>query len=211
MALHIKIGVAAPLTTPTEIGQHFIDITNGTAYVSINTTSFTDWKRVDNSGTGVTNFLGLSDTPVSYVGEAGQLLAVTAGEDGVEFVDAPTGISSMALSTSNLLGCEISINADNTLFDMAAGLGLHVDNTTTPGDPVVTLVVVPERLGNTVDNIGTQPSTAVSIDGSGNIFQSELALTPAQRRDRFSVGVLIHTSLVTIDDLAIAWVPGYDV
>ncbi len=39
------------------------------------------------TGAAVMNFLGLSDTPASYAGAAGQFLRVTAGVDGVEFTD----------------------------------------------------------------------------------------------------------------------------
>lgn len=37
-----------------------------------------------------TTFLALTDTPGSYVGAGTRLLAITAGENGIEFVVAPT-------------------------------------------------------------------------------------------------------------------------
>ena len=157
------------------------------------------------------DFLELDDTPISYPsGSAGFGLKVNDAEDGLEFTDGPTAAAGIGLSTSNLIGCEISINADNTLFDMEAGTGIHVDNTSTPGSPILTVVNIPQRLGNAVTNIGTQQSTSISIDISGNIIQAADQNTPAQRRDRFSVGVLIHTDLATIVDIAIAWSPGFD-
>jgi len=39
----------------------------------------------------VTDFLGLSDTPASYVDQAGKVVAVNATEDALEFIDAPGG------------------------------------------------------------------------------------------------------------------------
>lgn len=42
-------------------------------------------------GIGDTLFLGLGDTPNSYTGQAGKLVAVNAGETALEFIDAPTG------------------------------------------------------------------------------------------------------------------------
>ncbi len=157
------------------------------------------------------DFLELDDTPISYPsGSAGFGLKVNDAEDGLEFTDGPTAAAGIGLSTSNLIGCEISINADNTLFDMESGTGIHVDNTSTPGSPILTVVNIPQRLGNAVTNIGTQQSTSISIDISGNIIQAADQNTPAQRRDRFSVGVLIHTDLATIVDIAIAWSPGFD-
>jgi hypothetical protein len=40
---------------------------------------------------GASNFLGLTDTPASYVGEQGRIPAVNSLEDGLEFIDPPTG------------------------------------------------------------------------------------------------------------------------
>ena len=211
MSLHVIKGTAAPAVAPTQIGQHFLDTTNSTAYVSVNVNSSADWKRIDNAGAGVTTFLGLTDSPANYTGSAGLVATVNPGETALIFEEGQSPLAEMALSTSNLIGCELTINADPTLFDMAAGTGIHVDNTTTPGAPVVTVVDVPERLGVAVTNLGTQITTSISIDGSGNIIQAENANTASQRRDRFSVGVLIHTSLTQIDTAFVAWVPGYDI
>lgn len=38
-----------------------------------------------------TNFVALQDTPASYTGAAGKIVAVKSTEDGVEFIDAPSG------------------------------------------------------------------------------------------------------------------------
>jgi len=211
MALHLKSGTAPPTTIPTEIGQHFVDTAAGQLYISSGTSSSTDWKRVDNDGSGVTTFLGLTDSPINYVGAAGQALAVTAGEDGVEFIDTPTGIGEISLSTGLLSGCQLTQNINPSLFDMAAGIGIHVDNTTTPGTPIITPVAIPERLDIAVTNIGTQPVTVVAIDISGNIIQRATGETPTQRRDTFDVGNIIHTDFATIIQLNSLWVPAFDI
>jgi hypothetical protein len=54
------------------------------------------------SGSGVSLFEDLTDTPNSYTGEAGRGLAVTSGEDGLEFVDLVTNYDE--LSDVNLSG-----------------------------------------------------------------------------------------------------------
>jgi len=41
------------------------------------------------SGSGVSEFIDLSDAPSSYSGEAGQMLRVNSGETAIEFEDAP--------------------------------------------------------------------------------------------------------------------------
>jgi hypothetical protein len=40
---------------------------------------------------GSTSFLSLTDTPISYVGQAGKVVAVKSGEDGLEFVTGVEG------------------------------------------------------------------------------------------------------------------------
>ncbi len=47
MAQHIFFGTAAPATTPTQIGQHYIDTTNKVAYISVGTSSAADWETSD--------------------------------------------------------------------------------------------------------------------------------------------------------------------
>lgn len=43
------------------------------------------------NGPGATTFLELTDTPASYAGQANKVVAVNAGETGLEFVAAPGG------------------------------------------------------------------------------------------------------------------------
>lgn len=49
MAQHIFSGSGAPASTPTAIGQHYIDTTNGASYISVGTTSAADWESADAS------------------------------------------------------------------------------------------------------------------------------------------------------------------
>lgn len=43
---------------------------------------------------GVTNFLGLTDTPASYSGQASKVAAIKATEDALEFIAPPVGAPS---------------------------------------------------------------------------------------------------------------------
>jgi len=51
---------------------------------------------VGGSGSGSENFVGLTDTPSSYTGQSGKVLAVNSTEDGLEFVDAATDVGTIA-------------------------------------------------------------------------------------------------------------------
>ncbi len=119
--------------------------------------------------------------------------------------------ASIASSTAWLSGCEISVNAgDPALLDMDIGTGIHFDNTSTPGKAIITLITIPERIGVAITDIGTQLATSLSIDISGNIIQQANTLSPTERRDRFTVGAVIHTDNATIVDLVPAYIPGFD-
>lgn len=47
MAQHIFSGSGAPAFTPSQIGQHYIDTTNKVSYISVGTTSSSDWETSD--------------------------------------------------------------------------------------------------------------------------------------------------------------------
>jgi len=114
-------------------------------------------------------------------------------------------------STGIISGCELSVNADPTKFDMTAGTGIVVDNTTDPENPVFTSVVIPSQTAVTPTNLLTSTSTFISIDINGDIVQRVAVSTPAQRRDTMQVGVISHPNLTDIDTVletpAIAYSP----
>ena len=82
------------------------------------------------TGAAVMNFLALSDTPVSYAGEEGRFLRVTAGADGVEFTDeviaAVTGEPAPPAMTLNVLGdVDLSVapsDGQSLIYDSASGM-----------------------------------------------------------------------------------------
>lgn len=58
--------------------------------------SVPEWVNTAESMASVLSFLALTDTPADYTGEAGKALAVTVGEDGIEFVNFPSGLPAFA-------------------------------------------------------------------------------------------------------------------
>lgn len=49
------------------------------------------WKLAENMKASVSSFIGLTDAPESYVGEAEKFVKVTTGEDGLEFIAGASG------------------------------------------------------------------------------------------------------------------------
>jgi hypothetical protein len=88
---------------------------------------------------GTTTFLGLTDTPATYASQAGKLLAVKTGEDGVEFIAPPSGsgdVVKVGTQVDNQIGVwtgdgtiegDTSLTFDTTT-DTLATPNIDVDN-----------------------------------------------------------------------------------
>ena len=102
-------------------------------------------------------------------------------------------------STGWISGGEVTVNADNTKFDVAAGTGLVCDNHTDATNPSCTVVSWDATVANTVDTFA-QLATRIGIDSSGSVVQSSGAalFTNEQNRDIITLGSIIHLDGVTI-------------
>ena len=87
MAQHVFTGSGAPATTPTAVGQHYIDITNGVSYISVGTSSSSNWETSDATAAIAAHLAALDPHP-QYL---------TAAEGAAAF-DA-LGTASGAIST----------------------------------------------------------------------------------------------------------------
>lgn len=110
MAQHIFSGAGAPSTTPTAIGQHYIDTTNKISYISVGTTSSTDWESSD-SASEMAAHLAESDPHPQYLTTA----------EGESLVDAHGNLT----------------NNPHSVTKSQVGLG-NVDNTSDANKPVST-------------------------------------------------------------------------
>jgi len=129
--------------------------------------------------------------PLIVTGDSGTWVL---GED-----DSYTNTILFDTATGVISGCAITINADNTKFDMAAGTGIVVDNTTDPTKPILTRVVIPERLGVTPAYLNSETATFISIDINGDIVQRSAIATPTQRRDTMTCGLVSHPDQISIN------------
>lgn len=104
-----------------------------------------------------------------------------------------------SLSTGLVYGMELSINTDTSKFNISAGCGYIVDNTTNPDLPTVVKVDLGETLGISVDNIATQLVTYISVNSSGSIVQETDIPDETDRRLRIFIGVIVHTNNTSIE------------
>jgi len=122
-------------------------------------------------------------------------------------IDTFVGLKS-PYSTGLVKFGELSINADPTLFDMAAGIGiLNEWSPTTPFVPPVSSLVEFGPFLNIVPTfLTTKPVTYIGISYNSttlvaSIVQSDKPFTPSERRDIIVLGVIQHINNVIIDDV----------
>lgn len=106
---------------------------------------------------------------------------------------------SNALSTTLLAGGTISVNADPTKFDMAAGTGFIVNNYTDPVNPTRTFVSWSAKTAQTDPFIASSTSSGYGIDSSGNVIVVADSFTDEQRRDYVAVGNGTHVAGTVIE------------
>lgn len=103
------------------------------------------------------------------------------------------------LSTGVIETDGLSINADNTKFDLGASKGWVVDNITTPETPSITFVDTPAQLAVTPTFLATDPVTFVSCDAFGVIIQRNVPPDAQQIREELFLGVVVHSNNVIIN------------
>jgi hypothetical protein len=149
------------------------------------TNAFTDelLAKLNGLAQGVTNWLGLSDTPSSYAGMAGKFVKVKSTEDGLEFTDAPTG-GTGASGTTAVLSGTVTYN-DAYVGEYINNTGLIIDENaqnfgaTTTNTFVATSGLIRIRGGSTM-HIFTKDSSMINIYGV-MYDENKVALKPANR------------------------------
>lgn len=109
MAQHVFSGSGAPATTPTAIGQHYVDTLNKVAYTSVGTSSASDWETSD-AAASMAAHLAASDPHPQYLTPAeADLLYDALGSAAAKVADAISdGVTTVAPS-------------QNAVFDALSG------------------------------------------------------------------------------------------
>ena len=107
-------------------------------------------------------------------------------------------------------GGQVTINADPTKIDIAAGTGLVVDNYTDPEIPNVIHITWPDLVGIDVEFLATEFGSFVGIDATGAVQQFPASEPDIDKRDNIFLGILGHSNLTTVTSIASAPTPGYD-
>lgn len=155
------------------------------------------------------------DCSVGQAGAPGNLVHCVWDADNSLWVAAGDGPGPIPDIRANVIsgmitGGTITINADPTTFDLAAGTGVMVD-WSDPSDPVLTPVEWDAQLAVAVDKLLTDLFTAVSIDENGDVQQISAASTPTTRRTEISLASIVHETMSQITSVTTDITPAYDV
>lgn len=184
MAQHIFSGSGAPATTPTAIGQHYVDTLNGNSYLSVGTTSSGDWKLAGSAGSG-SSAIAIGTSIIS--GITGSILFIGDGlaqdNSNLFYDDANNTLIGTNVRTNNSLQFKDFSAGGSALINMyaptlSAGytLRLPVDDgtasqvLTTDGNGILSWTTVSGGSGSSMISIGisVQSGTSGSILFIGN-------------------------------------------
>ena len=137
--------------------------------------------------------------------QVGQVVVFTW--DGAEWINDPTQDAVLiSQSTGWISGCDISINVDPTKFDVSAGVVCVMDTYTDPNKPVLTTVAFGGVTGITPANTAL-PVTALAIDATGSVIESNNGFTGEAIRDNAVIGSVGHPSggvITTVNEFTTA-------
>lgn len=102
------------------------------------------------------------------------------------------------ISTGYLSGGAITINVDPTKFDIAPGVGVIIDNHSSPGIPIATPITWAGLTAQTPTYLATHGTTYISVDSSGLLYQTPHELSPSERRDYIQIGWVDHPDNINI-------------
>tara|TARA_R110000772_G_scaffold143235_1_gene252752 strand:- start:20898 stop:24236 length:3339 start_codon:yes stop_codon:yes gene_type:complete len=147
-------------------------------------------------GTAAALDVGTTANLVVQLNASAELPAVS----GANLTNLPIGAlaatSSDMLSTGIVSGGAITINGgDNTKFDVAAGVGIIVDSTTSP--PTVTDVSWSAFSAQTLTNLATSFATDIAINSAGSIVQQN-SYTDEEVRSVIILGGVDHNNQTSI-------------
>jgi hypothetical protein len=114
------------------------------------------------------------------------------GGGGGSQLNEPTGI---------LFGGNLSASIGGTTFDLTAGIGQIVTQTSTISGVSTTVTPISWSAATAVPitNISTAPFTYVLIDNTGTIIQQTTPFTDAQYKTHIVIGIVCHIDLATVN------------
>lgn len=122
---------------------------------------------------------------------------VTQGVDGT-YGKSTMFTNKSFLSTGLLKNGTISINVDNTKYDISAGVGV-ISNFDNPENPTSQIVNFPAVVGKTSTYLNTSNITYIAIKSDGTVQEKSTPFTNQERRSLILLGAVVHSNLTNIN------------
>lgn len=197
------VGLPQPLDTtdsPTFAGISADTVSEKTADNGV----VIDGATVKDGGASLTADLDLGTNSITSLAEP-----VNADDAATKnYVDVNAGVVTDNVrfrnlsSTALIDGGTVTINADNTKFDVAAGTAVYVDNYTDPLNPTYSVITFGPFTAQTLPDLANQDQTSVAIDNAGAIYLYFAEPGSALRRQIVNLGTCVHSSRTQIDVVA---------
>jgi len=224
MARHVFSGSGAPSSAPTAIGQHYIDTSSGVSYISVGTTSSSDWETSDASA-AIAAHVAASDPHTQYVERANNLsdlasastarsnlgLGDVATENVLPIAKGGTGQTNSTAALNNLLpsqtgnsGKYLSTDGSNPAWSTVDSLPSQTGNSgkflTTNGS-AASWDDVPSIPVGTFNNVtGFDGAGAIySIDGWQISSLSGMQFAQNWQPDAPDTGQTLHNLTLNVD------------
>jgi len=124
---------------------------------------------------------------------------INDGDDGINpFVNTEDLKLKQPLNTGFVLGLQLSINIDNTKFDIASGYYIITDYTDKL-NPITTVKYFAGQTAITPQFLATSNVSYIALDTNGTVIQSASTFTNSQRRSLATLGAIVHSNRININ------------
>lgn len=156
---------------------------------SVHTGTTATWGQIDKTGSNIADIATRSHESLTSIGTN------THGQ-----IDTALTALYNNLSTGLKTGGTVTVTPGQpSKFNMTAGTGVVVNNYTDPDNPVFTPVAWPERTAQTLTYLASADETAIGINSSGNIVQSNTPFDETDWHSTIQIATIGHWSRSQID------------
>ena len=172
-------------TNTSGIATNVSDIATNTSGVSTNATN------IATNTSGVSTNAGNIATNTSALTSKADLVSGRVPSAQLpEFLNTTTLLHSTSTGLSS--GGLLSINTDNTKFDISGGLAYRVNGHSDVENPTSTKIDFNAITGITPQFLATHNASYIALDSNGAVFQTAIPLSPTEKRNYVRLGVIVH-------------------
>ena len=197
VVINLSNSVKAIINSALQSGDNISELVNDVSYITLADVPDTDLQaiasptQVDITNNNGTDAVLLPATTIN----SGVLLP----QDKIQLDNLPSNLQKkLNLPTGFIEGLQLSVNVDNTKFNIASGFYTITDFTDL-ANPTVTIKTYAGLNGITPNYLLTSNASYIALDINGNIIQSASPFTNSDRRTLAIVGAVIHSNHVNIN------------